>query len=124
MILEFRRGPEQRGLRLRPPLRLRLRRELNHHWDVPKNIIKFLFARLKYFALSSGLDELLQLLGCTSKYPPFHKTLQSSSVSVNWLPVRFYEMDCIKTQILNMSAKGLEADMFVMNSSFIINELP
>ena len=28
------------------------------------------------------------------RYRPFHKTLPRTSVSVNWLSVRFYEMDC------------------------------
>ena len=28
-------------------------------------------------------------------YRPFHKTLPRSSVFVNWISVRFYEMDCI-----------------------------
>ena len=30
---------------------------------------------------------------------PFHETLPRSSVSVNWLSVRFYEMDCSITEI-------------------------
>ena len=28
------------------------------------------------------------------KYRPFHKTLPRSSLFVNWISVRFYEMDC------------------------------
>ena len=39
---------------------------------------------------------VIVLLQYIVTYCPFHKTLSSSSSFLNWILVRFYEMDCIK----------------------------
>ena len=38
-------------------------------------------------------------------YCPFHKTLSRSSVFVNWISVRFYEMNCNKDENKSIFAK-------------------
>ena len=48
-----------------------------------------------YLSIYLSMYEYVSIFITLSVYRQFHKTLPRSSVFLNWISVRFYEMDCM-----------------------------